>query len=427
MSDFVTINTIEERGEILRSVESNSVQLLPVVVMRFLLPSHAVGKLPAASGRSALKTIIGAVAGCGGILWKFSIALLLCIECATYCPAQPCGDVINCPDRKYRFFFCTPSGVKVECARNPWSYQQGWIPLHAIGRICLFLSPIPKYQPATTYVWPQRGGGEAAVFRPDLVNFDFDCAVGKWDCVCGKQQDPCRCRIEVLFVTDENDDYIQGYADRAIALAISQFQGNTCELNCEASPLNPGSKIVVNMTKRFMFPRRGRYPNIVYNDMLWDAVRNRASDTLMAWNLCEALIHEIGHLYGLGHHTDCPPASGIMNATAEANQPRRDLSQDDRCAYAKLYCPGIVPVDESRYPGNVVLYDGSIVVPLPPTITSGDQQFHLYDVLGRCYPVHAERNGDIVLIHTQHLSQGMYTLIIKSQQTTVRYTLIALQ
>jgi hypothetical protein len=51
----------------------------------------------------------------------------------------------------------------------------------------------------------------------------------------------------------------------------------------------------------------------------------------------------------------------------------------------------------------------------------------LYDVLGRCYPVHAERNGDIVLIHTQHLSQGMYMLIIESQQTTAKYTLIPLQ
>lgn len=109
------------------------------------------------------------------------------------------------------------------------------------------------------------------------------------------------------------------------------------------------------------------------------------------------------------------------------NQPRRDLSQDDRCAYAKLYCPGIVPVEEDHTPGNVVLRDGSIVLPLPPLLTSGDLQFRLYDVFGRCYPIHAERNGNFVLIHTRQLAQGVYFLAIDSQRTTVKYTLMSLQ
>ncbi len=428
MSAFVTTYTVEEQGEITCSVSRNNVQLHPVVAMTLRLPSNAVWMLIVARKRSALNKIIGGVTGCGGYLWKLGIALSLCIECATHCLAQPCGEVINCPDRAYSYTFCTPSGFVNACARNPWSYRQGWMPLRASGRICLFLSNVPMYQPATTYVWPLRGGGEAAVFRPDLVVNDFDCAEGKWDCVCGREQDPCRCRIEVRFVTDENDGLIRKYVDRAIALAWREWQSNTCELFCEASPLNPGSVIVVNMTKRFLFPLGGgRYPRIVYNDMLWETVRNRASDTLIAWNLCEVLIHEIGHLYGLGHHTDCPPANGIMNATAVANQPRRDLSQDDRCAYAKLYCPGIVPVEEDHTPGNVVLRDGSIVLPLPPLLTSGDLQFRLYDVFGRCYPIHAERNGNFVLIHTRQLAQGVYFLAIDSQRTTVKYTLMSLQ
>jgi len=355
----------------------------------------------------------------------FGRVLVILLACTALSSAQPCGEPINCPNRAYSYRFCTPSGIQNMCATDPWRNQQGWRPLHPTGRICLYLASQPQYQPTTTYLWPLRNGDSAEVFRPDLIWNDFECAERKWECVCGTQNRSCQCRIEVRFVTNENDPFIRDHVRRAIAIAWSYADARTCELFCEASPLNPGSFIVVNMTRRFLFPTGGRYArNIVYNELLWETVNNRASDTLSAYNFCEVLIHEIGHHYGLGHHTDCPPATGVMNATAVPNQRRRDLSQDDRCAYAKLYCADIVPVEENLVSGNVVLNDGSLVVPLPLITTSGELQIRLYDVLGRCYPVHAERYGNHVQIQTRQLAQGVYILAFEYQQMMVKYSLI---
>jgi len=68
------------------------------------------------------------------------------------------------------------------------------------------------------------------------------------------------------------------------------------------------------------------------------------------YNLCDILIHEIGHLYGLAHYDEyhCPPdiSSGIMNSTFESNKPKKGLSLDDKCAFMKWMCLSYVPVEE---------------------------------------------------------------------------------
>ncbi len=323
--------------------------------MTFPVPSEADGKLTVARERSALKTIIDAVADCGGILWKFSIALSLCIDCATHCVAQPCGEPINCPHKKYPYLFCNPYEIRrdVRCVENPHEVNDPWHPVLFPGKVCLgyYLDEVDpaSYQPPNT-LSVRINGQEIVVFQSELIVNDFEC-IDRWFCICGMQSHPCQCTLRVGFVKDARL-FLQD-PSRAIAYTWLNISfGQNCQPHCESS------YIMVNFTPEFhkydedgnplsfLFSSQLRENVLHLNDIQWNI--KRIYPYHRGYNLCDVLTHESGHFLGLRHYSEgnCPDqvqSTGIMDAYANAND-AQELSIDDKCMFAKLYCPSIVPV-----------------------------------------------------------------------------------
>ncbi|GIV56970.1 MAG: hypothetical protein KatS3mg040_1738 [Candidatus Kapaibacterium sp.] len=374
MSAFVTTYTVEEQGEITCSVSRNNVQLHPVVAMTSRLPKDAAWKIFAAGGCSTPRLFIGAVTGHGGILRTFGIALFLCIECATHCLAQPCGEPINCPNKKYPYLFRNPNEIRreVRCIENPHDVNDPWHPVLFTGKVCLgyYLDEFDpaSYQPPNT-ISLRINGEEVVVFQSDLVINDFNC-IDRWYCICGLQSLPCQCTLRVGFIKDAR--LFTQDPTRTIAYTrLNISYGQNCQPHCESS------YIMVNFTPEFLrYDEDGNPHSFLFNSQLRENVlyvneiqRNTKGiyPYHRGYNLCDVLTHEAGHFLGLRHYNDsnCPAqeqSSGIMDAYASAND-AQELSIDDKCMFAKLYCPSIVPVTNFEYRTDPELTCTFILVP----------------------------------------------------------------
>lgn len=89
-----------------------------------------------------------------------------------------------------------------------------------------------------------------------------------------------------------------------------------------------------------------------YNNELVDNIELISTLEHRVINLCDVLIHEIGHFYGLAHYDEnpCTPdiSTGIMNSRFTENRRKTGLSLDDKCAFKKWICPEYVPVEDER-------------------------------------------------------------------------------
>lgn len=111
--------------------------------------------------------------------------------------------------------------------------------------------------------------------------------------------------------------------------------------------------VIFNNQDDFKRIRNGKVTRWFYNSSNWsqveDVLNANGSNEYEVFNFCDVIAHEIGHLYGLSHFDKfCTTEGnvGIMHSELKPNKPKKGLSNDDKCAFMKLYCNNLTPVEE---------------------------------------------------------------------------------
>lgn len=129
------------------------------------------------------------------------------------------------------------------------------------------------------------------------------------------------------------------------------------------------------------------------------------------YNLCDILTHEVGHFLGLRHYNEgnCPDddqSGGIMDAYARVND-EQELSIDDKCMFAKLYCPSIVPVTNFEYRTDPELTCTFILV--PPL-----SHLAIFDISGKLILSRTNWNPMSLPFSIETLLSGTYIAVLSS-------------
>lgn len=216
--------------------------------------------------------------------------------------------------------------------------------------------------------------GNSNVFTREQLNADFECAQNKWACVCNDQRQ-CgnNCEVEVVFVNDFRNYQLVGF-DIRNSMAIGYMERyypvqDGDDVKCFLFTCNQHTKILINNTTDFQrldndgmptkyYFNRSNYEIFQESAEAWPNKQHTGFTRMLEGiDLCEVLTHELGHMYGLDHYQECSTSyqyDGIMNVSIKTQMlnnffPLKELSNDDICAFKKLYCPQFTPVEEEMY------------------------------------------------------------------------------
>lgn len=272
------------------------------------------------------------------------ISLLFCVlSNFIYAQNQNCGQNINCdPTKAYPYILCNKA---IECRINP---SIGTPKVMKAKRIPICLVNVPKDGPPNEVFMLAETGGVGLVFSMTEVPNDIECAQTEWDCICGKQNEDCKCHIELRWSKDTKD-----FDDATKILASAKMtkgtytDGTCCAICPDDNAIDPktgkpvASFVIVNNTTEFTMIK----DNLPRKAFVNKNVDFRAAQYNHTFNLCDVLAHEIAHLYGLDHYQECKPytgaSTGIMNETISADLPLQGLTDDDKCMFARLYCNAV--------------------------------------------------------------------------------------
>lgn len=266
--------------------------------------------------------------------------------------SQPCGNVTNCPGGfNYPFIYCkydlsdpNKGHSVVRCTSDTWA-DPTWKPRK--------IENLPICIDATTYqstIPIQEEVAGEVVFTRNSALDDIIDACRQWNCLCGKQDDPCYCSIKIRFTKNWNE-----VGDKyALGAALTNYQAYNCKVNCGSS------EIRLNNSNDFTARGSGtpkRFFIIEYEAkrVNYDNINNRGC---RVYNLLQTVLHELGHILGFDHYDDTeqtpnvgcyPPVTGLMmKEQGPANGPSFGLYLYDICMFKKLYCPSLVPVEDER-------------------------------------------------------------------------------
>ncbi len=351
------------------------------------------------------------------ILVLFSLGLN-----SIYC--DPCGEITNCPKKKYCYKFCDTHPDFIEqfelCVEDPMNH--GGVddikPMKLMDHpICL------SYEESGIYPSTIRTPlltGEIETYNVDYIETDLDYSEYNWNCICGWEDEECQCTVKVRFSNNPRD--FSGNIKYRIAEAKFSWWLGNCELKC--SSYQP--YIYINGSKEFAGEINGYRQISFINQEYYDNDENYTeflNPDYKLINITDVITHEMGHQYGLAHQDCCPPPDntyeGIMDADyTRLNESKQSLSIDDICMFKKLYCPDLVPVKERivKEETEVYNYPNPIedVTRLTFTVPQkgANVKIIVYDQLGREVNVLVKRfysGGDYdKQIDLSGLSSGLY-------------------
>ncbi len=253
------------------------------------------------------------------------------------------------------------------------------LPVDSIRRINTDIAPLPlcleydaRYKPPRSEIrWPTRelevapnGRDSVLIFSIDSLRNDLCCAQRQWACVCGVENTACACTVKVRFVTDSlrESEYEE---DRRIYHTFDPVprEGRLSFPTAKAADCGPIRKcdtasLIIWLNARSDWMHMSRNWRVRMHDIrrfyvncsLLGNAAKVSDDTIRGYgwyDLCLILMHELGHLYGMYHHDfwRCDTTyRGVMMAEVYRSS---GFTEDDRCIFAKLYCPELVGVQEA--------------------------------------------------------------------------------
>lgn len=266
--------------------------------------------------------------------------------------AQPCGSTQNCnPNLQYPYRFCQNGGAVVRCSNNPTN-EPGLTPYRV---------PLP------TCAKLINGDGDPISSRMEDtdqkrfdVNIPDDCisvvnqAVDRWNCLCGhtaSNASMTQCCVPVRWSNNAAD--FAGSPVTTLGIMYSTLDPSTCQPTCvngvlETRP-NGAPVILLNNTQEFtqFNPASGLVQRSLYSGA--ERPSGPGGFPLAAgfavFSMRDVLTHEVGYWLGMRHTDEAPfcypgtSKTGIMTARTPANRDPRELSDQDKCQFMKLYCP----------------------------------------------------------------------------------------
>ncbi|MEI6089341.1 MAG: T9SS type A sorting domain-containing protein [bacterium] len=273
------------------------------------------------------------------------ISLLFCaFNSFAYAQQTNCGTSLNCdPLVKYPYANCDGNIV---CSNNPLQLQPSVVQVE----IPICLDNVPTDGPSTVFL--PGGAGLVKVFDMLDIQNDINCAQDQWACICGKQNTPCKCHIDLVW--SKNPAH---FLNSTTVLGEAWPWKRNCKLNCKETGTSTTNKAVIylNNCTEFVQISNGIPHKALVNGNI-DYSQLQSNPTSLAYNLCDLIAHEMGHLYGLSHYDEniiqgkkvipnCNPitlpTTGLMVSKLQPNNKQIGLSKDDKCAFARLYCNAV--------------------------------------------------------------------------------------
>jgi len=372
--------------------------------------------------------------------------------------ASDCGKELNCPSgKKYPYRFCVldengETEQITECVEDPLEYEATNPNTFAIKVKLPIYPQLPLFMPIVIYNFCEYRDGETKVvlFETNVyagyktAEEELILAADKWNCVCGiKTVSTGGTIVNVDFSINPRDFTDHGFKPNntpAIAATARKLyydnENNSYYCNMDYDRLN----IYFNATPEFLYndDKYPPLPNVPFrNGWVAQKYRNNANSPLIPndvalYNFLEVAMHEIGHILGFGHYTndagiECGNMlDGVMNHRPNDIRIKNvtELTQDDKCMMAKLYCPGLVILSIYEYqPQTQRVYPnpGKYVVNFEFELPRHTENFRMYinDVLGQTVLTVLENTvkeaGEHkMLINVDGLAVGTYYIIIEA-------------
>lgn len=244
---------------------------------------------------------------------------------------------------------------------------------------------------------------------------------------CARNPKPSKsCCFQVEYTTNKNL-FVDPYKQAAVT-RMTRIPGGTCELDCNIT------KIYINITEEYTEYDPQGYPQTPFRRFFsTQDVLGNIDQSYEVVNLCDVVRHEVGHLFGIGHHNACGrqgpnnrPTQGLMSAEAlDFNAPPVFFTQDDVCGYKRLYCFDVVThagtkddgqtksTTQKNYPNP---FATSTTIPF--TIAkSGMVQLLIYNELGQVVALLVNQvlpvGNYTKKFDSTHLPQGTYWYILR--------------
>lgn len=353
--------------------------------------------------------------------------------------SQPCGTPQNCKSGvKYKYIFCKSDGTRYsKCTENPNAEPNP--PVKNTLPLCVKyvgnhnpndINPVPI---AVTFFTPTPNPKSVQIWDATKAEQEVVQMLEEWNCIClptNYQNNPNgSCCVKVGFTSNPDDFRNRGFDPQVTAgVASSAIDNGSCRIYC----VNDGKADRIYLNNTDMWRTRGnlRGGDITQFFFNGDAMPSSNPDKIRIdfnkyriVSFKQVVQHELGHWAGLEHNDDCTGGSdGVMNALTINNTRRTKLTQDDKCSFAKLYCPTIVGVNEHMADKN----KSSGVSPNPSTdmvkITvsenclHGDAELMLYDLLGNLVIKRSiDMGNESVEFDTSQLENGVFTYVIRSK------------
>lgn len=279
--------------------------------------------------------------------------------------SDDCGEHISCPD-KYPFKYCNNEGEICTFSENdPYDIEDinlhnGYIQVLKMADNMLPLCfEFDESGPSIIYgkVCVEACGYDL-IYEKNRFVTDLNSAAYKWNCLCGIQDDSCKCKVKVGF--SENDyDFDNPKKDPAsnpVEMGKSDVITN-CQIECD--------DLYIYLNHTDLFTRKDIAPTdegdgtpiykygyfFVTSGAVDKWIPAHEGGSVSAYVLEYVLLNQIGQLYGLGHNN----LGGVMDPDISKGliSSKTELSNSDKCMFVKLYCPEVtVSVDDEEKSEN---------------------------------------------------------------------------